>query len=285
MVRASRAAIKSNTQVSSITIAKGSDLSSPRYAISTRDVSPTAPSSSSEEYPITFDNVVLATPWQFSNIFTTKEVLSHKIDEIPYTKLHVTLFASPFKLRAGFFGLEDGDKAPSNVYTTLGADEEAKVGADGVGRTGYYSISTLRTVINPVTLKREYVYKIFSAEALTQKFLTSLLGVEVPESFSPTAADKKSSGSADSAAVGVDAISWYHPHWFYSYPFELPRVTFQDPVVGNGVYYTGGIESFISTMETSALMGKNVARLIADDFAGIVRKGSQKSKDTGYDEL
>jgi prenylcysteine oxidase/farnesylcysteine lyase len=28
------------------------------------------------------------------------------------------------------------------------------------------------------------------------------------------------------------------------------------------VWYTGGIESFISTMETSALMGRNVASLM-----------------------
>lgn len=64
-------------------------------------------------------------------------------------------------------------------------------------------------------------------------------------------------------------ISWYHPHVFYSYPKALPRVTFQDPIIGPGLYYTSGMESFISTMETNALMGKNVARLIADDMLGI----------------
>jgi prenylcysteine oxidase/farnesylcysteine lyase len=46
-------------------------------------------------------------------------------------------------------------------------------------------------------------------------------------------------------------------------------VTFQDPVIRDGLYYTSGIESFISTMETSALMGMNVARLIADDMLGV----------------
>lgn len=290
MVRASKAAVKTETQVSSISIAEDGDPLFPRYVLSTRDTS-SAAASGEEEYPIAFDNVVLANPWQFSNISTTKAVLSHKIDEIPYTKLHVTLFASPFKLRAGFFGLKDGDKAPSNVYTTLGAGEEAKVGKDGVGRTGYYSISTLRTVVNPVSLKREYVYKIFSAEAVTPKFLSDLLGVDVPPSFTPSdAGQNKDEGMGEDAVV--DAISWYYPHWFYSYPLELPRVTFQDPVVGNGVYYTGGIESFISTMETSALMGKNVARLIADEFAGVVRENAAEKEATqtgyeatGYDEL
>ena len=32
------------------------------------------------------------------------------------------------------------------------------------------------------------------------------------------------------------------------------------------VWYTSGIESFISTMETSSLMGMNVARLVADGW-------------------
>jgi prenylcysteine oxidase / farnesylcysteine lyase len=45
-------------------------------------------------------------------------------------------------------------------------------------------------------------------------------------------------------------------------------VTFQDPIVGAGLYYTSGMESFISTMETNALAGKNVARLIVDDMLG-----------------
>ena len=43
-------------------------------------------------------------------------------------------------------------------------------------------------------------------------------------------------------------------------------MTFEDLELATGFYYTSGIESFISTMETSALMGMNVAQLIVDDF-------------------
>lgn len=35
---------------------------------------------------------------------------------------------------------------------------------------------------------------------------------------------------------------------------------------GAGIWYTSGIEAFISTMETSSLMGKNVARLVLDGW-------------------
>lgn len=45
-------------------------------------------------------------------------------------------------------------------------------------------------------------------------------------------------------------------------------MTFQDPIIRDGLYYTSGMESFISTMETNALMGMNVARLIVDDIPG-----------------
>lgn len=69
-----------------------------------------------------------------------------------------------------------------------------------------------------------------------------------------------------------DAISWYHPHVWQSYPYEYPRVTFEDPELARGFYYTSGIENFISTMETSALMGMNVAQLIVHDYLEIMGK-------------
>lgn len=257
MVQHSGAALYRNTTVSSITQDPKNRKGGPsRYRISTKDSANLT--AAAENYPISFDNVIISSPWQFSNIDADDKVIRHTIEEIPYTKLHVTLFTSPYKLRPGFFGLKDGAKAPSNVYTTLAAEEEPRQGGDGVGRTGFYSISTLRTVTNPKTEGREFVYKIFSAEPVTSSFLSDILGANVPKSF--TAADAESS-----------PISWYHPTWFHSYPVELPRVTFQDPIVGQGVYYTSGIEGFISTMETSALMGMNVARLIADDFTDVKR--------------
>lgn len=61
----------------------------------------------------------------------------------------------------------------------------------------------------------------------------------------------------------------------------LPRVTFQDPIVGPGLYYTSGMESFISTMETNALMGKNVAKLIVDDIVGVESGGAVEGGEEG----
>lgn len=270
MVRHSGASLCHNTSVTSIEFdeTKG-DSTQPKYILSTKGSS--AESSSADPFPISFDNIIIASPWQYSDINAGRDVIRHHIDKIPYTKLHVTLFTSPFKLRPGFFGLEPGARAPSDVYTTLKPGEEPREGAEGVGSTGFYSVSTLKTVFNRKTQGREFVYKIFSAEAVTPEFLSDLLGADIPSTFV---------SAENEATSAVEPISWYHAHWFHSYPIELPRVTFQDPVVGSGVYYTSGIESFISTMETSALMGMNVARLIADDFAGIKREEAGE-KDEG----
>jgi prenylcysteine oxidase/farnesylcysteine lyase len=263
MVKNSGATLYHNTTVSAIAFAKQKTSSSaPKYEISTAS----AGSSTTEPEVVAtaFDDVIIASPWQFSNIEAGEGVIKHHIEEIPYTKLHVTLFASPHKLNPEFFKLAPGSKAPSNVYTTLAEDEKPKEGTDGVGQTGFYSVSTLRKILNPKTSKPEFVYKIFSPKPVTPQFLSELFGVNVPESFT--------SGEDGGDNGDVEPISWYYPHWFYAYPVELPRVTFQDPILGSGLYYTSGIESFISTMETSALSGMNVARLIVDDAAGISRE-------------
>jgi prenylcysteine oxidase/farnesylcysteine lyase len=279
MVRDSGAAVYRNTSVSHISVVDNKDPSSARskYAISTKKSG--SDTAAAEEYPISFNKIVIANPWQYSDITAGQGVLKHKIDEVPYMKLHVTLFTSPFTLRPGFFNLPDGSKAPSTVYTTLKPADEAKQGPDGAGSAGFYSISTLATVTNPKTGKREFLYKIFSPEAVTSKFLTDILGASIPETFTSEA---KPNGAASET---VDPISWYYPHWFHAYPILLPRVTFQDTVVGDGLYYTSGMESFISCMETAALMGKNVARLIVDDFEATAGDFKIDSTDDGWDML
>ncbi|KAK6699344.1 hypothetical protein SNK03_012088 [Fusarium graminearum] len=258
MIMDSGAAVYRNLTVASIekSKTKAQSSSSSKYIITTADAH--SKDDTAENYGVEFDNVIIANPWQFSNIKAGKGVLDRVIDEIPYTKLHVTLFTSSLELNPEFFSMKPGSKAPATVYTTLAEGDEAGQGADGVGRTGFYSISTLKYVTNPKTGQRERVYKIFSPKVVTAEFLTRILGTEIPE---PVVSGKKQS----------EHISWYYPHSFYAYPIELPRVTFEDPVIGKGVYYTSGIESFISCMETSAFMGRNVARLVVDNFAGISR--------------
>ena len=255
MARASGADLQLNTTITHLDRVPGSEPPSTKYVVKSTD----AFGVETEE---DFDNVVLALPFQYSGIETGDGVLQDAIDEIPYVRLHVTLFTSPFTFDAAYFKLAPGSKAvPSTVLTTLSDDDDDDQGSDGSGKAGFFSVSTLRRVINPSTLREEYLYKIFSPEAVTPAFLAELFGVKVPDTFTDKTTD-------------LPVISWYYPHVFHSYPKASPRVTFQDPVVGDGLYYTSGIESFISTMETSALMGKNVARLVVDDLQGLATGGA-----------
>ncbi|CAK7199813.1 hypothetical protein SEUCBS139899_002499 [Sporothrix eucalyptigena] len=274
MARASGADLRVNTSVGHLDKVPGTDPPSTKYTVKTTDAA-------GVEAEKEFDNVVLALPFQFSGIEAGDGVLQNAIDEIPYVQLHVTLFSSPLQFSAEFFGLPAGSKnVPTTVLTTLADDDDdqGSSGADGSGKAGFFSISTLRRVVNPNTLREEYLYKIFSPEAVTPAFLSDLFGVDVPDTFVDDTTE-------------LPVISWYYPHIFHSYPKALPRVTFQDPVVGDGLYYTSGIESFISTMETSALMGKNVARLIVDDIQGLttggavlMESGEKDGKETIYVE-
>ncbi|KAL0939724.1 prenylcysteine oxidase [Colletotrichum truncatum] len=268
MLRHSNATVNRNTRVASIELKSGP--ASSKYLLSTQNTNSEVVADA-EQYPVAFDNVVIASPWQYSDISVADDLFQHKIDEIPYTKLHVTLFASPFRLSPEYFGLASGSKAPDTVLTTLTLDEEAKTGAEGAGKAGFYSISTLRIATNPNTLKDEFIYKIFSPNKVTAEFLSELLGVKVPESIVPEK-------TAESSQSTVDPISWYHPHVFNSYPIEYPRVTFQDPILRDGLYYLSGIESFISCMETSALMGMNIAKLIAEDFVSFAKSAQEEGE-------
>lgn len=262
MVEKSAAHVYLNTSVTSIALksSKEPTAPSPKYLISTADSS--SPGGKSEAQPIEFDDVVIATPYQFSNISHAVDLMPLPIDTIRYVTLHVTLFASPFRFSPEFFNLEPASEVPISVLTTLGENEEPKTGPAAAGKAGFFSVTLVKVVTNPKTKGTEYVYKIFSPEEVTPEFLSSLLGVQVPKTFTGTSKDEKT----DSV---VEPISWYHPAVFNPYPMELPRVTFQDPILNEGLYYTSGIESFISTMETSALMGMNVARLIVDDYLGV----------------
>ncbi|KAK0624917.1 Prenylcysteine lyase-domain-containing protein [Bombardia bombarda] len=257
MVQRSGANVALNTSVVSIHFAEKNEETTSlptKYNIQTAS---TSKPDAEETHPIQFDDVVIATPYQFSKISAAEGVIQHPIDEIPYVQLHVTLFASPFQFSPAFFDLKDGDAVPAGVLTTLAKDDEPTSGVQGAGKAGFFSATQIRKLVNPNTKREEYIYKIFSPEKVTSDFLSRLLGVTVPETFVETTEPSKSE---------LSPISWYYPHVFYSYPKALPRVTFEDPVIGPGLWYTSGMDSFISTMETNALMGKNVARLIIDDI-------------------
>ncbi|KAJ2902895.1 prenylcysteine oxidase [Zalerion maritima] len=223
-----------------------------------------------ETYDVTFDDVVIATPFQYSGIQLANEgeTMEETIDEIPYADLRVTLFTSPLRLDPIFFGMPVGSEAPTTILTTLAKDDEQAVFPKGAGKAGFYSISTLRNTTNPKTQQEEFIYKIFSPAEVTAEFLSKLLGTKIPDSFT----------GINPEDPDTEPISWYYPHKFHAYPIAYPRVTFQEPVLAPGLYYTSGMESFISTMETNALSGMNIAKLIVDEVVASMPKKTEEEK-------
>jgi prenylcysteine oxidase/farnesylcysteine lyase len=171
MVKRSGAHLVLNTSVVSIGLALEESSGLPRYTIRTEE--------DKEDNPVVFDNVVLANPYQFSKISAADGVIQNPIDRIPYVQLHVTIFASPFRYSPAFFGLTDAKDVPGTILTTLGKDDEPTSGAHGAGKAGFFSISTLRKVINPETEQEEYLYKIFSPEKVTSEFLRFVLCLQL----------------------------------------------------------------------------------------------------------
>jgi prenylcysteine oxidase / farnesylcysteine lyase len=241
MIKAAGATIKLNTTVQEI---RKTEIGT--YVLSSKE---DAPSSSPNTQEHEYDVVILAAPLQDASITFTPPP-PHIPDKIPYVKLHVTLLASPHRLSPTAFNLPPDALVPSIILTTLGPNETPRERADGVGQAGFFSISTLRRIVNPSSHREEYVYKIFSAAPITKTNLARLLG------FTP---------SNDSDDIDND-VTWIHRHTWDSYPYLYPRVRFDGPVLDEGLWYTSGIESFISTMETSSLMGMNVAKLVVDGW-------------------
>jgi prenylcysteine oxidase/farnesylcysteine lyase len=209
-----------------------------------------------------YDDVILASPLQFSNL-TISPPLSNPPSAIPYVRLHVTLFASPHRLSPAAFNLPPLSPTPQYILTTLPAAEPPVDASPGSPRIWSISQHNRGTNARATPPRREYIYKIFSPGPIGAEYLSHVLGRQVGD-------DEAREGHVNGT------VSWVRRKVWDSYPREYPRVTFggvrlddgdEDEAEG-GLWYTSGFEAVISTMETSALSGRNVARLIRDAWVG-----------------
>ena len=245
MLKASGAKVLLNTSVSNVY--RQSD---GRYAVNSLSSS----YSSGIDLAV-YDTVILAAPLQFAKLSITPPPINPP-PEIPYVNLHVTLFTSPRKINPQSFNLQS--EVPTAILTTTPKSNDAREPPP------FYSISTLRALTNPTTHQREYLYKIFSPAPVSESWLHGIL---TPLHANPHDDDESS-------------ISWIYEKVWQSYPYLPPRVTFEDVQLDEEgkKWYTSGIESFISTMETSSLMGMNVARLVADGWEREMREREREEK-------
>ncbi|KAL9601009.1 MAG: hypothetical protein Q9219_002831 [cf. Caloplaca sp. 3 TL-2023] len=269
MIDASGATLLLNTSVTQIT----KDPSTSKYSLKT-ETTPLHPAQdtipSSEPVDIQFDSLILAAPLQYAAIAFTPP-LPNPPPPIPYVSQHVTLFTSPYALSPEYFNLPPSSSSliPTTILTTTSSNAKTLI--------PFYSISTLRTVTPPPPPsphsntqthppKKEYLYKIFSPTPLNTSFIRSLL--DTP----PSAKDLNPTHQIDNEEEQeTSIITWLHRKQWDAYPYLPPRKAFEDIRLDKGkggIYYTSGIEAFISTMETSSLMGANVASLVLGEVGG-----------------
>ncbi|KAJ6264606.1 hypothetical protein Dda_0755 [Drechslerella dactyloides] len=231
MVQTSRSGILLETRVTSIERVEGK-----------RTWIVKALKSTGEELQDEYDDVIVATPWQFSNITSSSIVPP---ETIKYTNLHVTLFASPYRLSPKYFNC-DKELVPDMILSTL--PDESDANTRHVGPTGFWSVNILRTLDRKLengVKRREYLYKIFSPEYWPDEKIYEMMGQP---------------GDAK-------ALTWTYRKLWQAYPVEEPRTTFQEAELDFGLWYTAGMEAFISCMETMSLAGKNVAANIIEGWA------------------
>jgi prenylcysteine oxidase / farnesylcysteine lyase len=166
-----------------------------------------------------------------SNI-TIAPKLPVALAEVPYMTLHVTLLATKAPLNCAYFNLTD--RCPTDIATTLPEDPKDTPIFNSISHGSRLPYGGS-------------VWKIFSPKLFTDEILEQLF---------PGA-----------------PVDWIYRKEWKAYPRLDPIETFAPvelvPGIDScGLWYTSGIESFISTMETSALSGRNVAGLIAQRLFG-----------------
>ncbi|KAF3911688.1 hypothetical protein AA313_de0203676 [Arthrobotrys entomopaga] len=199
-----------------------------------------------------YDEVIIAAPYQFSNI-TSQSIKAP--EKIKYTDLHVTLFASPYRLSPKYFNFNK-DLVPDMILTTLPIDYDQETSR--VGPSKFWSVNILRTLDRKLengVMRREYLYKVFSPRYWPDENIYEMM--DLPKD--------------------ANALTWSYRKLWQAYPMEEPRSTFQEAQLDFGLWYTAGMEAFISCMETMSLSGKNVAANIVEGWTAAHRNEEIRS--------
>lgn len=185
--------------------------------------------SNSDSASSNFDKVIIAAPLDQTDIEISGAQTPKTAD---YVTLHVTLFAVNGTLSEQYFfgNTTNKSKVPRTVLTTVLPEK------DGIGSE---SLPFFSVAVNDfIEETGDYVYKIFSPKEISDEMLQSLFPI-------------------------YSKISWIHRKIWKSYPKLKPISEFGNFKVDDNLWYLNIIEQFISTMETSALAGANVAALIS----------------------
>lgn len=246
-----------------------------------------------------FDRVIMAHP-QAPSILDIAPPANPPFEEPEYVNLYVTLFTTPYRPHPDFFDLKDPSQIPNTILTTLPPDLDPSLlhrGPSSLGLTPFWSLSTIRA-LNPSTDSSslipdyltsghipadslalnttQYLYKIFSPRPILAHHLVWLFGWDYDDLTGPITTGTKEEFPSLSA-LPKSHLTWHYTKLWQSYPYLPPRTTFEgwdvyaeeeNEKYHGKVWRTDPMEVFISTMETMALSGRNVARLVLDEIEG-----------------
>lgn len=196
-----------------------------------------------------FDVVVIAAPFSFNNIafktnFRPKRILrdtDYKQDD-----LHITHFATDLTLSPSFFNLPPDTKLPTTIYTTANTSLVSNIlsitiavrttyldmeGCSNTPETPGYDLEDCDTVVE------EKVYRITSSTPIDDSTLTRLVHQSVDYIF-----------------------PFVHRQvWPYTVPGEGREPAIDATELAPNMFYTGGFEDVLPSLEMSCRMGKNAA--------------------------
>jgi prenylcysteine oxidase/farnesylcysteine lyase len=172
-----------------------------------------------------FDHVVLASPFNQTSIAFDDSISIPR--EVEYRELYVT-FIQTNRTQQLNHAIFKHYSIPEQILTTSPTDS-----------IPFFSIN----LVDYDKESDKIIYKIFSPIPIDYQYLENFLF------------DEKQT-------------DWNHVKIIFSklwkpYPHLIPISTFDDFLIGENFWYLNTIESFISTMETAAFAGANVAGLIS----------------------
>ncbi|KAJ1990791.1 hypothetical protein H4R33_001600 [Dimargaris cristalligena] len=244
LAQASEATIKLNTAVTTITKITGVG-GGVQYTVATSGSSAVA----------TFDAVVMASP---PNTYTDAPIVWNNINAnsyfktlapvVDYKTVHVTFVVGRVNPSA-FFNMPFPSMGllPISIYTPQSA----------VSRVPFTSLSINRVLTTSET------FDICSAISGTPSDVDPYAIHTVTKLFSPTALTNAQLNQFYSFRL------WTYKTSFQAYPELVSRAPEDFPpfTVDENLYFPNAFEPFVSTMETSIVSSKNIAKLVARDLA------------------
>jgi len=123
-----------------------------------------------------FDAIVLASPWVLTSLNIHNITLENIPHNVTYAPQHITLFTSPHDLSSHAFSGKKG--IPGLILTTPCSWEYSEIsggtGKDGMGHAPFWVLSRIKEIVWEG--RREYVYKVVSAEELKDEEIHRMLG-------------------------------------------------------------------------------------------------------------